>query len=151
MIENTDAEQIERLNARIVELLREREEAMMMLGDVPGKTLLDRLTKLQGWYMEMQRYRRDPGASRHHETMRDREALWRSWNNDQQYLPRPRRPRRRTFGREKSMTDPEAKLERKITDGELLIAMLLAALIGMLAGHWFMTWPTPTANMPRCG
>jgi hypothetical protein len=30
------------------------ETAMMMLGDVPGETLLERLSKLQGWYMDMQ-------------------------------------------------------------------------------------------------
>lgn len=30
------------------------EEAMMMLGDVPGETLLERLSRLQGWYLEMQ-------------------------------------------------------------------------------------------------
>lgn len=30
------------------------ETAMMMLGDVPGETLLERITKLQGRYMEMQ-------------------------------------------------------------------------------------------------
>lgn len=30
------------------------ERCMDMLGDVPGDTLEDRLTKLQGWYLEMQ-------------------------------------------------------------------------------------------------
>jgi hypothetical protein len=30
------------------------ERCMDMLGDVPGQSLEDRLTKLQGWYLEMQ-------------------------------------------------------------------------------------------------
>lgn len=36
------------------EAAAEIEQALMMLGDVPGETLNDRLTRLQGWYLEMQ-------------------------------------------------------------------------------------------------
>lgn len=47
--------EVARANGRfIVKAVNSYDEAMMMLGDVPGENLIERLTKLQGWYLEMQ-------------------------------------------------------------------------------------------------